>query len=88
MQEAKGNPDIRMYSRDMLGETQEAALETILGDIDEIDDIQRGFKPVHRTTMKDVNKHWQANCDWANSLDESSQVACEIYKQYFEDIDE
>ena len=43
-----------MYSRDMLGETQEAALETILGDIDEIDDIQRGFKPVHRTTMKDV----------------------------------
>lgn len=88
MQEAKGNPDIRMYSRDMLGETQEAALETILGDIDEIDDIQRGFKPVHRTTMKDVNKHWQANRDWANSLDESSQVACEIYKQYFEDIEE
>ena len=32
-------------SRDMLGETQEAALETILGDIDEIDEKQRLCKP-------------------------------------------
>lgn len=75
-------------SRDMLGETQEQALEVILGDIDAIDEIQRGFKPVHKTTMTDVSKHWQANRDWANSLDESSQIACEIYRQYFEDIEE
>lgn len=75
-------------SRDMLGDTQEEALEVILGDIDEIEDIQRGFTPTYKTTLKDVDRHMRANRSWADSTDKSSQIACEIYKQYFEDIEE
>ena len=75
-------------SRDMLGDSQEEALQVILGDIDEIDDIQRNFTPTHKATMKDIDRHMALNRSWANSTDTSSQIACEIYKQYFEDIEE
>ena len=72
----------------MLGDSQEEALQVILGDIDEIDDIQRNFTPTHKATMKDIDRHMALNRSWANSTDTSSQIACEIYKQYFEDIEE
>ena len=74
-------------SRDMLGELQEKALQAILGDIDDIEDIQRGFTSPYNTTLKDVERHRALNHAWANSIDTSSQVACAIYKQYFEDVD-
>lgn len=75
-------------SRDMLGEKQEEALQAILGDIDEIDDIQRNFTPTYKTTLKDIERHQTLNRSWSDSTDTSSQIACEIYKQYFEDIEE
>lgn len=75
-------------SRDMLGDNQEKALQTILGDIDRIENIQRNFTPNYKCTDKDVLRHMHENHAWANSMDDSYYIACEIYKQFFEDAEE
>lgn len=74
-------------SRDMLGDKQKEALKVILDDLDKIEDVQRGFTPSYKQTIKDVERNIEQNRAWAKSTDKSSHVACEIYKQYFEDID-
>lgn len=75
-------------SRDMLGDNQEKALQTILGDIDRIENIQRNFTPNYKCTDKDVLRHMHENHAWANSMDESYHIACEIYRQFFEDSED
>lgn len=75
-------------SRDMLGNYQEEALAAILGDIDEIDDIQRNFTPGYKLTEKDVIRHMQENRAWTDSVDKSSEIACQIYRQYYEEPEE
>jgi len=75
-------------SRDMLGDNQEEALQTIQGDIDQIEGIQRNFTPNYKATGKDVVRHMHENRAWADSTDKSSEIACAIYKQFFEDLDD
>lgn len=75
-------------SRDILGETQEMALQTILGDLDKIEEIHCNFKPIYKQKSKDVADNVKANIEWADSTDMASEVACAMYKQYYEDEDD
>ncbi|MGN1254609.1 MAG: hypothetical protein ACI4T9_08495 [Prevotella sp.] len=72
-------------SLDMLGDTQKLALEAILGDIEEIENIRGNYKPIYKQTDQDVYDGIKSNIEWANATDYASQIACEIYKQYYED---
>lgn len=72
-------------SRDMLQPTQEEALEAILCDIDNIEDMRKDNAPIYKMKNKDCIEQIKQNRSWANSTDKASEIACAIYKQYFED---
>lgn len=72
-------------SRDMLGETQENALSTVLDELDRAESFQRKFTPVYKATVEDEDALIEANTEWGDSNPDISQHACEIYRQYFEE---
>lgn len=72
-------------SRDMLGPTQEQALQVIVKDLDRIETTQRQFKPLYKSKGQDAFEKIDAIRDWSASAIESHIIAKHIYKQYFEE---
>jgi len=74
--------------RDMLKPTQEQALCTILSEIERIETIRKDHKPFFKLTQEDIVRNHRDTIEWADSTSKASEIACAIYKQYFEDGEE